>query len=332
MTEYFVTRSGLPVRILYDSDDRNPPSGDERVAFRLFLDGSTRSCRVIIHLKEVTELKKTVEQASNVDWSTERQAILFLAVLANSELASVQVPSLDIPLEPADAMKLLKQPPMSDPELRVFVARRVYDTVSRSALRDPVKTDPLDARICGVSPVHLLRAAQVLEEEGYLGVYTSTQDTITIIARASLIRDIERYGAPKADSTMADDLLAALASYPIAKQRLPAIRLEYGRFTSATTQQELISVYKAIAPELEGLVRDVLAHVGGKPSSENLGQMIAELQSRRLASLSIVSQLRHVHKFARDMAEHGESLPDPVLRIACANAFAVMPAIAALAT
>jgi hypothetical protein len=42
------------------------------------------------------------------------------------------------------------------------------------------------------------------------------------------------------------------------------------------------------------------------------------------------SQLRYVQKFARDVIGHGEQLPDTVLRIACANAFALLPELAAL--
>jgi hypothetical protein len=127
-----------------------------------------------------------------------------------------------------------------------------------------------------------------------------------------------------------EDLIAALRTYPIAKERLEAITLEYSRFTRATTHEELASVYKAVAPEVEGLARAVLLSAGATGSFGTLGSIIQEFAARGLGGSGLLSQLRHVQKFARDIVEHGETLPDPVLRIACANAFAVLPQLAAL--
>lgn len=55
-----------------------------------------------------------------------------------------------------------------------------------------------------------------------------------------------------------------------------------------------------------------------------------DLQSRGVASPALLSQLNHILKFARDLSQHGESLPQAVLRIACENAFELIPQLAAL--
>ena len=58
--------------------------------------------------------------------------------------------------------------------------------------------------------------------------------------------------------------------------------------------------------------------------------MIGELVRRRLGSVGLWSQLNHILSFGRELTEHGEELPEPVLRIACENAFELVPQLAAL--
>ena len=235
-----------------------------------------------------------------------------------------------VKLTAAELKSVLWPPRLQDRELRVFLARRIHDEVSRRTLHDDIGVDRIDRAVCGATTQDIVRALQILAEEGYLEIGATINDAIMVRSRAKLIRDVERYGAPKLDSTAADDLLSALAAYPVAKKRLQSITLEYQRFSAATTHEELISVFKAVAPEVEGFARAVLKAQGASGSFGNLGSIIKELAARNAGGPALLSQLRHVQKFARDVVEHGELLPDPVLRIACANAFELLPQLAAL--
>jgi hypothetical protein len=58
--------------------------------------------------------------------------------------------------------------------------------------------------------------------------------------------------------------------------------------------------------------------------------MIGELQAKNVAGIALISQLDHVLKFGRDLAQHGQAMPLAVLRIACENAFELVPQLAAL--
>jgi hypothetical protein len=334
MRDHFVTRSGLPVRIVGDHEDPNPPSGSRRSALRAYTEGSPEHERAIVELAEYNEIKewlRTEHQISlEADYPSVLRTIVLYALEHLDDYKRDEHGNILVTLESADLKALLWPRRLQDRQLRVFLARRIYDEVSRRTLRDPVAIDKIDCAVCGATLQDFVRAGQILEEEGYLEMGPTPSDAVMVRARATLIRDVERYGAPKLDSAAAEDLVAALAAYPVAKERLESITLEYRRFTTATTHQELVSVFKAIAPEVEGLARAVLQARGVSGSFGSLGSIIREFATRGLGSLGLVSQLRYVQKFARDAIEHGETLPDTVLRIACANAFELLPQLAAL--
>ena len=58
--------------------------------------------------------------------------------------------------------------------------------------------------------------------------------------------------------------------------------------------------------------------------------MISALQQHRIGTRGLLAQLNHILKFGRDLAEHGYAMSEPVLRMACENAFELAPQLGAL--
>ncbi len=105
---------------------------------------------------------------------------------------------------------------------------------------------------------------------------------------------------------------------------------KFQRYSTAVTHQELESVFRAVAPLVEAVLKQLLKSKGSKHEHSSLGPAIADLHQRGIGGKPLWSQLNHILKFARDLEGHGASLPDPVLRIACENSFGLIPQLAAL--
>lgn len=107
--------------------------------------------------------------------------------------------------------------------------------------------------------------------------------------------------------------------------------MEWDRFSTAGSSLELASVYRALVPEVERLLRSVLRQHGSRKADTNLRPMIAELETLRLGDRGFWSTLRHIVNFMRDLTEHGQDVSEATLRIACETTFGLIPQIASLA-
>jgi hypothetical protein len=260
--------------------------------------------------------------------------LVFMAVLQNLDgLPGFPVDehgNLILELSSSAAVRVLTPLRTPDRSIRRFIVRRMHDEFSRATLNNPVWFDDLDLAICGASVQDFLRNAQLLEQEGYLHIGSSAPNGFEATPTAKLVRDVERHGAAKDDVVTDADYLGAITSYPAVAAYEDTIRLEYQRFVSATSPLELISVFRSIAPVVEAIVMDLLKARGSVTDHGTLGPAIADLQNRGIGDAALYAQLSHILKFGRDLAQHGVSLPDSVLRIAAANAFELVPQLAAL--
>lgn len=331
--EYFLSRNGVPVRINREGSDKLRNRDGRGHYFEVF-DPSGKRERVCVQLIAPQLIDLSFQQEGLPALAAVEERLALVALLQNLD-AIAGLPSDPhsnrlLELQPEDAVKVLKGPKLSDRQIRRFIVRRVYDEVSRNTLNKWIPLDNLDLAECGATLADFLRAAQVLEEEGYFKVSEPASDGFHVLPRAKLVREVERYGAAKEDVTSERDFLASIESYkPIASQ-LPTIRLEYQRYGSATSPTELLSVLKAVAPVVEAVAKDLLRAFGSKQVHSSLGPVIGELQSRGIGDAVLWSELNHVLKFTRDLAGHGAHLSEAVLRIACENAFELLLKLAAL--
>jgi hypothetical protein len=176
----------------------------------------------------------------------------------------------------------------------------------------------------------LLRNVQILAAEEYLNWSQPLADRIDVIPTAKLIREVERFGCAREDATKEQDLLAAIDAYPDLKAHKATMANEWRRYEIAFTDVELQSVFRSIAPIVEQVAKELLLTRGSTTSHPTLGPVIGELRSRKIGGIALWSQLDHILKFGRDLAQHGSDLPDTVVRIACANAFELLPQLGAL--
>jgi len=123
---------------------------------------------------------------------------------------------------------------------------------------------------------------------------------------------------------------ARVLAYPGLRAYAESLVIERSRLVVAQSLPELESVFRATAPTIESIARDLLVAHGSARDLSTLGPIIAEIQSRGLGGVPLLSQLNHVLKFGRDLSEHGHSVPEPVLRIACENAFELAPQLGSL--
>jgi hypothetical protein len=231
------------------------------------------------------------------------------------------------------AQKLLSRPKPSDREIRRYLARWVYTVYSTSTLDVKVKIDRIDELLLGCTPIDMKSNLGILQAEGYLSVAHVHPPNVGVAVTPTvrLVRDVERFGAARDDVVAESDYPASIAAYPILAPQRAALVAEWARYTVARSAGELLSVFRALAPIAEATVRQVLASHGSRRSDTNLAPMIQELQSRGLGNRALWSKLNHIVVFARDLAEHGDSLTEPVLRIACETVFDLLPQVAALA-
>ena len=71
MRDHYVTRSGLPVRIIGDYDDPNPPSGSRRCALRAYSEGSPDYDRIIVEFEEYDEIKEWLRTEHQISLEVE---------------------------------------------------------------------------------------------------------------------------------------------------------------------------------------------------------------------------------------------------------------------
>lgn len=222
---------------------------------------------------------------------------------------------------------------LSNESIRRYLSRRLHLAWENGALDDFVDFDDADLALTGASPADFLRNLQVLEQGEYVEMVRTMGAGLACFsarAKSKLLREVERYGAAHEDVESATEYEMTLASVPGLASREAAIVLERGRYERARTPEELASVFRAIAPVVEGLVRDLLRADGCKKEFSSLGPMIGEMVSRGLGTVGLRAQLNAVLTGGRDISLHGEELPTPVLRIVTETCFGLLPQLAGL--
>lgn len=108
------------------------------------------------------------------------------------------------------------------------------------------------------------------------------------------------------------------------------INAERGRYEEARSQEQVTSVFRAVAPILERVVKDLLHAHGSTKHHSSIGPMISELRSRSIGDRALWSQLDAVRTCGRDISLHGDDVPLPVLRILTVTCFELFPVLAEL--
>jgi hypothetical protein len=330
---YFLTPSGSSIQVVHDGMKPHPDRDAHQHWLRVTTDAGTVECVcVLVVIPDL--INSIVSQSSRGITGDVGQALSVLRVVRSfDDLASVQPNAhgaRTLEVTPDNVTDLIEARRVSDRTVRQYLARRVYDQYSRSILNTSVDLGDAEMRILGINAQSLVRNAQVLEAEGYFNIQSNSGSRVLVRPTVKLVRDVERYGGPREDATSERDYAGAVNAYPNIKANVPALLLEYQRYITATSAIELESVFKSVAPIVEMIAKDLLAASGSNSQHSTLGPVLNELHSRGVGGVALASQLNHILKFGRDLAQHGVSLPEPVLRIACENAFELVPQLGAL--
>lgn len=333
MDRNFVTPSGRSVGIFYES--LRPTRGHDSMTLDLHVasTATTGPAQVVIDAPELTAMAYQSAVGASLTPEVLDELVVVSVLQAVDQDPAIVGPSggpYQVYIHADNVATIANPRRLTDREIRRWLARRVYDEYFRADLDVHVMFDSLDLRITGATAADLWRNAQVLGEEAYFRVDRPVGAPYSIRPTAKLVRDVEKYGSAREDVVSESDYTQALESHPLVTPYREEILLEYHRYAAATTRAEIASVFRAVAPVIESILRDVLREKGVERDLPTLGPMIGELTNRRIGDSSLYSQLNHVFKFARDLEEHGNSTREPVLRIACANAFELVPQILAL--
>jgi hypothetical protein len=331
---HFVTPSGTTVHVFAAPIERAP---NRDGAIRTYhVSSAATSGPVSIYIDAPVLTAASLRDQTGIqltDQLFDRLAVsaILAKIDADPEFIGRKDDEFQIAVTPDNIVEFANRPRLSDRELRRYIARKVYDAYSRSEMAILVDFDEFDEQITGASRIDLLRNAQVLQQEGYVKLErTMGEANFELIPQARLVRDVERYGSAKDDAVSDQDYAGALHANSQLAECRDRILYEYQRYGSATSSVEIASVFRSIAPLVEGVLRAVLTSHGVTRDLPNLGRMIAEVQKRGIGTSHLLSQLNHILKFGRDLEGHGNELPDSVLRIACANAFELVPQLGAL--
>lgn len=259
-------------------------------------------------------------------------AVVLDAVDRRSELATASDGTPQIEVDVDDALALFSRARPSDRELRRLIARRCYETYASGTLDSDTNIDATDLFISGSRFVDFARNVGLLAAEEYVVVKRIEQSSgILIRGTAKLVREVEKFGAPREDASSDRNYPALIQQYPLLNALRKNVLAEYDRYAVALTAAELESVFRAAAPIVEAVARQALEANGCEKNLDTLGPIIQEIQRRNLVGPGTLAELRYVVKFTRDLAQHGMSLPESVLRIACETIFDVLPQLAAIA-
>lgn len=327
-----LTPSGSTVGVELRSVDRHPDRDLER--HWVSVQSDSRAPELLcVGIPAPSLVNVTLTQAGLPGLQDVREKIVMVAAIKafdHFETLPIEDQAPLVLVDGEDAVRILTPGRPNDREIRRWLARRLHLTYSRGTLNESTIIGEIEMAVLGITLIDLMRNSQLLEAEGYLRLQASTQHTITLQPIAKLIREVERYGAAKADAVSETDFLAALAAYPALGSFTEALTLEFRRFNAATTQAELHSSFRAVAPIVESILKELLRAHGSSKDHASIGPAIQECQHRRIGGVALYSQLDHILRFGRDLAQHGAQLPESVLRIACANAFELVPQLASL--
>lgn len=233
-----------------------------------------------------------------------------------------------IVVTPEKSVQLFRRDRVSDKELRRLIARRLYNSFATTTLLNSVTFDQIYLLMTGCQLPDFIRNLELLDDEGYLQITGRSPPSAR--PRAKLIRDVERFGAARDDAITKFDYREGLEAYEVLAEHRTELLLERQRYDAAQTVTELESVFRATAPVVEAVLRSLLKKIHPDREFTSLGKMIAILERDKVGDLGLWSQLNHILAFSRDIEEHGHQLPEPVVRIACENAFGLAIQLAAL--
>ena len=327
---HFVTTSGTSVHIMPTYSGYIPNMDAVQNSFVVATStGSPTKINVIFPTPPI--ITDALKKEAGISFDSAREELAILSLLSEIDnspnLFQEKKTSYEIFADVPNLLRNIHRDKISDRDMRRYVVRKVYDHYSRTTLTDPLSFGQMDFWITGAEEVDFLRNIEVLAEEGYLRIFDKQ---LKLTGTAKLVREFEKYGAAREDAIAQKDYEAILKNYAVLDAYAAQLRLEYRRYTSAINPHELVSVFRAVAPLVENLLRELLKTRGSSKEFTSIGPMISELQQRNLGSVGLYSQLNHILKFSRDLAEHGITVSEPVLRIACENAFELVPQIASL--
>lgn len=232
-----------------------------------------------------------------------------------------------------DQLSARSTPPIGNANVRRYVARRLYLTWEHGTFDDFLSLGTIDEMLTGAGSQAFLRNLQLLEQEGYIELSRTMGkgfESMQARGTAKLIREVERYGAAKGDVATEAEFTGRLVAQVRLSAEKPGILAERRRYELAQTTEEVTSVFRAIMPIVEGIVRRLLRAHDSKKEHHSLGPMISELVQRRIGTRGLWSQLNAVLTSGRDISLHGEELPIAVLRITTETCFELIPQLGSL--
>jgi hypothetical protein len=233
-----------------------------------------------------------------------------------------------------EELQRLREPrTISDQSLRRYIARKLYLLWSEETFNAYAEFGSVDAALTGAGARDFLRNLQVLAQEGYADLEETMDPGFPgFMARgtAKLVRHVERYGAAREDVENPEDYGARLRAVPALARHAELLLLQRGRLAAAGRPEEIVSVFRAVMPTVEAIVRDLLRAAGDGREHSSLGPMIASLRNRGVGDRGVWAQLATIKNSARDIDLHGQELPMSVLRIATEVSFELAPQLGLL--
>ncbi len=339
MRQYFVTTSGSSGDLEVLDEGGQPNTDADYVSLNLSSTGHPDD-KVRVLFMSPTLIAHAIQVQAGLSYDSElKKTVAILATLnqlnQNPDFREGSEPERVIQIGAGEILHLLEglDERLSDPELRRYIARVVHQNYTRTHLSDELRFDEGDRFMTGATPLDFHRACQLLAEEGSLVLVSDEWDVHsmpTVRATAKLVRDVERYGAAQEDVISEGDYAAKVAAYAELEEQRAYILDERRRYALASTEDELTSVFRAVAPVVENVARRLLTAHGAKGSHKNLGVIIGALQSRQIGNERLWGKLNTVHSWGRDESLHGHGVSQAVLRVLCENAFELLTELADL--
>jgi len=334
--DWWITPSGTTIAVQTGSEYGRP--NDAGVYYDLTVSSTGGNARHVTVRVDEPAYINPLRQANGLpplDEAGRRAAALVAAIRAVDSgpdfFASSEPVKLSLDYDALDNAKSGHR--LDSQALRRYIARRLYLTWQHGSFDDLLNFDATDEALTGAGPQDFLRNLQLLEQEGYIKLDRTMGtgfSTFSARATAQLVRDVERYGAARNDVESEADFTARLSAYTALQGERAGIIAERRRYELAHTGPDVNSVFRAVMPILEGVVRKLLRSHGSTKEHGTLGPMIAELVERRIGTRGLWSQLNAVLTSGRDISLHGEDLPVAVLRIATETCFELFPQLGAL--
>lgn len=330
---WLMSPSGSSVNIEFIGSDKHPHRDARRLLYEVTSKAGPTE-RVLVTAVHPEELVGEVSKMPGGVEGDVCEALALIKIGRTYETLSIKAVDADnykhLELTRTDVATLIQPSNVGDRAARRYLARLAYDKYSRSILNRDMRISETDRRVLGISFVDLQRNLEVLEAEGYLEIKTyRAERDVLVRPTVLLVREVEKYGAPKEDAVSERDYLASVQAYSRLQAFIPLIEVEYRRYRTSVSRAELESVFRAIAPVVESIAKELaVAHGSSEPGT--LGPAIAELHNRGIGGVGLDTQLNHILKFARDLSLHGVSMPEPVLRMASENAFELVPQLGSL--